>query len=99
MRISDWSSDVCSSDLVASQDIAAGQHVHTHNVQMADLTRAYDFCTSTKDLSIEPDRVEFMGIRRSDGRVATRNYMGILTIVNCSATVASASAAPFRREL
>src|SRR3546814_12447116 len=66
---------------------------------MADLTRAYDFCTSTKDLSIEPDRDEFMGIRRSDGRVATRNYIGILTTVNCSATVARAIADHFRRDI
>ncbi|MGT8979497.1 UxaA family hydrolase [Escherichia coli] len=28
-----------------------------------------------------------MGIRRKDGRVATRNYIGVLSSVNCSATV------------
>ncbi|MDN5841906.1 MAG: altronate dehydratase family protein [Alcaligenaceae bacterium] len=84
---------------VASRDIGAGAHVHTHNVRMADLARDYDFCTSKKDMSIEPDRDQFMGIRRPDGRVATRNFIGILTTVNCSATVARAIADHFRRDI
>ena len=41
--------------------------------------------------------VSFQGIRRPDGRVATRNYIGILTSVNCSATVAGLVADMFRR--
>ena len=41
----------------------------------------------------------FMGIQRADGRVATRNYIGILTSVNCSATVAHAIADHFRRDV
>ena len=39
-----------------------------------------------------------MGIRRADGRVATRNYIGILSTVNCSATVARGIADHFNRE-
>src|SRR5439155_26038798 len=41
----------------------------------------------------------FNGIVRADGRIATRNYIGILTSVNCSATVARAIADHFRRDI
>ena len=41
----------------------------------------------------------FMGIVRDDGRIATRNYIGVLTSVNCSATAARAIADQFRRDI
>jgi altronate hydrolase len=81
----------------ATRDIAAGEHVHTHNVEMRDFTRDYAFgtlTTPTVPLSPQPT---FQGIVRADGRVATRNYIGILTSVNCSATVARYIADAFRR--
>jgi altronate hydrolase len=84
----------------ASQAIAAGEHVHEHNLDMGpdkgDFERDYAFGL---DLKPEPARREaaFMGIRRADGRVATRNYIGILTSVNCSATAARAIADHFSR--
>jgi altronate hydrolase len=46
-----------------------------------------------------PNPATFMGIVRSDGRVATRNYIGILSSVNCSATVSRAIADHFRRDI
>ena len=84
---------------VANVDIEAGQHVHVHNMHMADLHREYEFCKNTKDVPIDPERDVFMGLRRPDGRVATRNYIGVLTTVNCSATVARAVADHFRRDI
>src|ERR1035438_7105094 len=36
----------------------------------------------------ESERATFQGIVRADGSVATRNYIGIITSVNCSATTA-----------
>ena len=39
----------------------------------------------------------FEGIKRPDGRVATRNYIGILTSVNCSAHVAGMVADVFKK--
>lgn len=84
---------------VATRDIQAGQHVHMHNMRMMDFKRDYDFCAAKKDLPIDPDRDVFMGIHRPDGQVATRNYIGILTTVNCSATVARAVADHFRRDI
>ncbi|MFV0282676.1 MAG: UxaA family hydrolase [Castellaniella sp.] len=84
---------------MASCDIEAGQHVHVHNLHMADLRREYEFSQRTKDSPVDPARDRFMGLRRADGRVATRNYIGILTTVNCSATVARAVADHFRRDI
>lgn len=87
----------------ASRDIAAGEHVHVHNVAMADFQRDYAFCTEVKPTQpIEP-QATFRGIVRRDGinagRVATRNYIGILTSVNCSATVARMIARHFEGRL
>ena len=78
----------------ASRDIEAGQHVHVHNVAMGDFSRDYAFGVDAKGVKA-PVEDRFMGIVRADGRVATRNYIGILTSVNCSATVARAIADHF----
>ncbi|KKO13440.1 UxaA family hydrolase [Pseudomonas putida] len=81
----------------ASQAIDAGEHVHVHNVQMGDFARDYAFGVDTRS---QPGReAQFQGIVRADGRVATRNYIGVLTSVNCSATVARAVADHFRRDI
>jgi len=81
----------------ASQPIEAGDHVHVHNVEMGDFARDYAFGV---DAHATPGtEAVFQGIVRADGRVATRNYVGILTSVNCSATVARAVADYFRRDI
>lgn len=69
----------------ATAPIAAGAHVHVHNLAVSDLRAA----PTGKNHSPrnEPQR-SFMGYRRANGRVGTRNYVGVLTSVNCSATVA-----------
>jgi altronate hydrolase len=84
----------------ASQAIGAGEHVHVHNLNMGaekgNFARDYAFCADVK-----PDaprrHATFQGIVRADGRVATRNYIGILSSVNCSATAARAIADHFSR--
>jgi altronate hydrolase len=83
----------------ATQNIEPGQHVHTHNLKMGDFAREHTFCVDAKPTVYEAQPATFMGILRSDGRVATRNYIGILTSVNCSATAARAIADHFRRDL
>ncbi len=74
----------------ASAHIAPGQHVHVHNVSMGDFERDYAFgeAASGTDMVAAAERAAFRGYRRDDGHVGTRNYMGIVTSVNCSATVA-----------
>lgn len=83
----------------ASQDIRAGQHVHTHNLAMGDFTRDYAFSAEARVVQPAAQPATFDGIKRADGSVATRNYIGILTSVNCSATVARAIADHFRRDI
>ena len=74
----------------ATEAIDPGTHVHTHNVEMKTFNRDYKFGEDAKPTHYVPDpqKATFQGIRRPDGRVATRNYIGILTSVNCSATAA-----------
>lgn len=83
----------------ASRPIGAGQHVHMHNLAMGDFTRDYAFGVEARATAAAVDAAGFDGIVRADGRVATRNYIGILTSVNCSATVARAIADRFRRDI
>ena len=83
----------------ATRDIAAGEHVHVHNLAMGDFQRDYAFASLRKDTQFFPEKASFMGIVRADGRVATRNYIGILTSVNCSATVARMIARHFENSL
>jgi altronate hydrolase len=82
----------------ATADIAPGEHVHTHNLAMGNFARDYAFCADARPTALVParERATFDGIVRSDGRVATRNYLGILTSVNCSATAARLIADQFR---
>ena len=75
----------------AKSDIAAGDWVHEHNVEMGALSHDYAFAQAAKSEPILPEnqRATFQGYRRKNGKVGTRNYIGIMTSVNCSATVAS----------
>jgi altronate hydrolase len=83
----------------ASRPIQPGEHVHTHNLAMGEFARDYAYCADAKPTEFVSAPATFDGIVRKDGRVATRNYIGILTSVNCSATVARAIADRFRRDI
>ncbi|WP_376764845.1 UxaA family hydrolase [Roseovarius sp. A-2] len=82
----------------AACDIAAGSHVHTHNLEFRNVDAAYEFSTNLRPAA-KPDKTDtFMGYRRTTGRVGTRNYIAVLTSVNCSATAARQIAAHFTPE-
>lgn len=85
----------------ASRDIAAGAHVHSHNLDYRPTGHDYEFCVDARPLQPVPDgeRATFLGFRRDSGRVGTRNYIGVLTSVNCSATAARFIAAAFTPEV
>jgi altronate hydrolase len=83
----------------ATKDIAPGEHVHVHNLAMGDFERDYSFSSERKETDFVNPQAIFQGIIRPDGRVATRNYIGILTSVNCSATVARHIARHFEERL
>ncbi len=82
----------------AKQAIAAGQHVHTHNLEFSSFARDYAAASGARPTEYVDEPASFDGIVRAGGRIATRNYIGILTSVNCSATVARAIADHFRRD-
>ncbi len=85
---------------VASRDIAPGEHVHEHNAQMSDLAHDYAFATEAKPQAPVPEaeRATFQGYRRPGGRVGTRNYVAVISTVNCSATVSRYVAERFNRQ-
>lgn len=82
----------------ASMDIEAGAHVHTHNVSFRNTQADYEFSTNLKQPLKPAKQDHFMGYRRENGKVGTRNYIGILTSVNCSATAARMIASAFGPE-
>jgi len=73
---------------MATQPIAAGAHVHVHNLGMGAHDQDYAFSTDLRPLPAIGAARHFMGYHRADGGVGTRNYLGILTSVNCSGSVA-----------
>jgi altronate hydrolase len=79
----------------AKGHIAPGEWVHEHNVGLHDFARDYRFAENAKDDELLPEhlRATFEGYRRAGGETGTRNYIGILTSVNCSASVARFAAA------
>lgn len=77
----------------ASAPIAAGAHVHSHNLEFAGAADRSDI--GTQIARPEPQTATFQGFVRADGSVGTRNFIGILTSVNCSASVARRVAAHF----
>ncbi|MDN4482268.1 UxaA family hydrolase [Demequina lignilytica] len=80
----------------ATADIAAGAHVHAHNLGMDDGARDLQVGVDRRDTVPAPERLTFQGYRRSDGSWGTRNYIGIVTSVNCSASTARMIADQFR---
>jgi altronate hydrolase len=83
----------------ASCDIQPGEHVHEHNCSFAAFERDYAYAADAKAEPVLPieQQATFHGFRRADGKVGTRNYIGILTSVNCSATVARLMAEEINR--
>jgi len=81
----------------ATRPIAPGEHVHVHNMGMGDFDKDYAFGVDAKPTDYVAEPATFAGIVRPDGSVATRNYIGILTSVNCSAHTAGLIADAFKR--
>jgi altronate hydrolase len=83
----------------ATRPIEVGEHVHTHNLEFRTVERDHAFAEGARRVPLLPEaeRATFQGIVRPDGRVATRNFIGVLTTVNCSATAATHIADAFRR--
>ncbi|MFN8185481.1 MAG: altronate dehydratase family protein [Gaiellales bacterium] len=72
----------------ATQPVAPGDHVHSHNLEMRPFERDHAFCVDYRPVELIPEaeRRTFEGFCRPDGRVGTRNYVAVLASVNCSAS-------------
>lgn len=82
---------------LATAPIAPGDHVHSHNLGMDTSEREHEFGTARVVPTFPEDLPRtFLGYRRADGRVGTRNYIGVITSVNCSASTAKLIADQFR---
>ncbi len=81
----------------ATADINPGDHVHSHNLGMHSFERDYAFGLDVKPTDFFAQQATFDGIVRKDGRIATRNYIGVISTVNCSATVTRAVSDYFKR--
>lgn len=84
----------------ATRDIAAGEQVHTHNLGMQDFARDYAWCADARPLAPLDDAtpVFFPGYARAGGAVGTRNYIAVISSVNCSAAVSRYVADHFRND-
>ena len=85
---------------VASRDLEAGDYVHSHNLTLVDSYRDPGFCQDVRPVDFVPEdqRATFLGFERAGGGVGTRNFIGILSSVNCSSTVITRIAAHFTPE-
>jgi altronate hydrolase len=76
---------------VATRDIQAGSHVHSHNCAVVAIDRTYTFATdedpAPRTVDVGADQRSFAGYVRADGRVGTRNYVAVISMANCSASV------------
>ena len=82
----------------AKQDIAAGQHIHVHNLGMGEFERDYGVGQDVSPVVPVEHPATFKGYKRPNGKVGTRNYVGVIASVNCSATVTRAIAAHYTHD-
>ncbi len=83
----------------ASKPIAAGSLVHVHNLKADLFERDYAFATETPAPAAAGEPRTFRGYLRPDGRVGTRNYIAVISTVNCSASTSRYVADRFRDNL
>jgi len=83
----------------ATRDISPGDWVHVHNLSAGAFQRDYAFCS---EIPADPEPIRdrtFQGFKRPDGRFATRNYVAVISSVNCSASVSKYITARFTRDV
>lgn len=82
----------------AKIDIHPGDHVHGDQLEVRDFGRDYQYCIEAKpvDYYTAEQMRSFPGYLRPGGRVGTRNYVAVISSVNCSASVSHYVAAAFR---
>ena len=81
----------------AKKGIKIGEHLHSHNILYQSVVRKYNFSNRIKALRFPESESSFLGYKRPNGSVGTRNTIAILTSVNCSATAARMIAEHFTK--
>ena len=79
----------------AKQPIAAGSHIHTHNLGFEELHLHYEFPSTEIPEPARRESPTFEGYLREDGRVGTRNYIAVVAASNCAAHTAELIARSF----
>ena len=75
-------------------NVAAGEHIHTHNLStLLSGVEGYSYAPLAPESLAIAEAPSFMGYRRADGRVATRNEIWILPTVGCVGRTAQKIAA------
>ena len=82
----------------ASRAIARGAWVHVHNLTADLFDRDYAHATESAPPLPRVEPRTFPGYLRPDGRVGTRNYVAVISAVNCSASTSRTVAERFRGE-
>lgn len=77
-----------------SQAIAVGEHVHVHNLAFVSSEVEHDPAGADLRQTVAATDT-FLGYRRANGKVGTRNFIAVISSVNCSATVAHGIASAF----
>jgi len=72
---------------VTKYEIDMGKHVHSHNLTFSEFDRKYNNKFSPKNENTINTEIFFQGYKRIDDSSGTRNYIGLISTVNCSATV------------
>jgi altronate dehydratase len=82
---------------LATVSIQAGDHVHIHNIAMGRQRVEYEAGAVMEPPATHPsdELYCFEGFHRSDGRVGTRNFVAVISTVNCSASGCRAIAERF----
>jgi len=83
----------------ASKTIPFGTHVHIENLEFRNVKKEYQYSTQISNVMKDNKKATFLGFKRPNGKVGTRNTIAILTSVNCSATAARLIAEHFNREV
>jgi altronate hydrolase len=82
----------------ATTDIEPGDHVHLHNLTQGTGAQKYEVGVDVRPVELysASQMRYFDGFKRANGRVGTRNYVAVLSTVNCSASVSQLVRERFR---
>lgn len=84
----------------AKGSVKSGDWIHSHNIELKEFGRDYGFCENAKAVDYyTPEQMRyFQGYARADGKAGTRNYIAVISSVNCSASVSQYVAQRFRND-